>query len=80
MEQTILTESQRQVIKYISEDKTLSDQFYLAGGTALAAYYLNHRYSDDLDFFTNNKDFPQLTIEAAAGKIQKLLKAKTCVN
>lgn len=27
--------------------------FYLTGGTALARCYLNHRYSDDLDFFTN---------------------------
>ncbi|KKT28320.1 MAG: hypothetical protein UX43_C0014G0007 [Candidatus Giovannonibacteria bacterium GW2011_GWB1_46_20] len=29
-------------------------QFYLTGGTALAAYYLNHRVSDDLDFFVQN--------------------------
>lgn len=28
--------------------------FYLTGGTALGRYYLNHRYSDDLDFFLNN--------------------------
>lgn len=27
-------------------------RFYLTGGTALAAYYLKHRVSDDLDFFT----------------------------
>jgi predicted nucleotidyltransferase component of viral defense system len=26
--------------------------FYLTGGTALSAYYLQHRLSDDLDFFT----------------------------
>ena len=31
-----------------------TDQFYLTGGTALSRGYLNHRYSDDLDFFTNN--------------------------
>jgi hypothetical protein len=30
--------------------------FYLTGGTALAAYYLKHRYSDDLDFFTRAPD------------------------
>lgn len=28
--------------------------FYLTGGTALAAFYLRHRYSDDLDFFTRD--------------------------
>jgi len=26
--------------------------FYLGGGTALSRFYYNHRYSDDLDFFT----------------------------
>jgi predicted nucleotidyltransferase component of viral defense system len=34
--------------------------FYLGGGTALGRFYLNHRYSEDLDFFTsNNPDFQQ---------------------
>jgi len=28
-------------------------EFYLTGGTALSRAYLNHRYSDDLDFFVN---------------------------
>lgn len=27
--------------------------FYLTGGTALGRFYLDHRYSDDLDFFVN---------------------------
>lgn len=27
--------------------------FYLTGGTALSRFHLNHRYSDDLDFFTH---------------------------
>jgi hypothetical protein len=31
-------------------------QFYLSGGTALSAYYLAHRYSDDLDFFTREPE------------------------
>lgn len=32
--------------------------FYLTGGTALGRFYLNHRYSDDLDFFVNkNTEF-----------------------
>ena len=28
--------------------------FYLTGETALSRHYLQHRYSDDLDFFVNN--------------------------
>jgi hypothetical protein len=31
----------------------LSVDFYLTGGTALSRAYLNHRFSDDLDFFVN---------------------------
>lgn len=35
--------------------------FHLTGGTALSRFYLNHRYSDDLDFFVNNyENFPLL--------------------
>lgn len=36
----------------------LNLDFYLTGGTALGRCYLNHRYSDDLDFFVNrHKNF-----------------------
>lgn len=44
---------------YLLQDKFLSWwrsadlPFYLTGGTALGRFYLNHRFSDDLDFFTN---------------------------
>ncbi|MDP3766745.1 MAG: nucleotidyl transferase AbiEii/AbiGii toxin family protein, partial [Dehalococcoidia bacterium] len=31
------------------------EPFYLSGGTALGGYYLAHRYSDDLDFFTRDR-------------------------
>ncbi len=30
----------------------IGQRFFLTGGTALAQYYLQHRYSDDLDLFT----------------------------
>lgn len=30
--------------------------FYLTGGTALSHFYLQHRFSDDLDFFVNRID------------------------
>ncbi len=32
----------------------LKQPFYLTGGTALGRFYLDHRYSDDLDFFVNS--------------------------
>lgn len=33
-----------------------SEYFYLTGGTALACFYLQHRKSNDLDFFTTNEE------------------------
>ena len=30
--------------------------FFLTGGTALSAFYLQHRYSEDLDLFTSDSD------------------------
>lgn len=44
---------------YLLQDKFLSWwvsfglPFYLTGGTALGRFYLNHRFSEDLDFFIN---------------------------
>lgn len=35
---------------------TESPSFYLTGGTALAYFYLKHRESNDLDFFTTDED------------------------
>ncbi len=42
---------QDNILEKISHLKT---NFYLSGGTALSRFYLNHRYSDDLDFFVND--------------------------
>jgi len=47
----ILSDLQKRVIKYIGRTK-LNKYFFLTGGSALAHYYLKHRYSDDLIFFT----------------------------
>ncbi|HKL87048.1 MAG TPA: nucleotidyl transferase AbiEii/AbiGii toxin family protein [Treponemataceae bacterium] len=45
---------------YLLQDEVLQTVFeeplgyYLTGGTALSRFYLNHRYSDDLDFFCHD--------------------------
>ena len=39
--------------KYLSWWLSLNLPFYLTGGTALGRFYLNHRFSEDLDFFVN---------------------------
>jgi hypothetical protein len=48
--QNILYPLQDKLLKLIGP---LPVDFYLTGGTALSRVYLNHRYSDDLDFFVN---------------------------
>lgn len=53
MEPVILTRDQTKFLELFSHLSALSKQFYLSGGTALSAYYLHHRESDDLDFFTS---------------------------
>ena len=54
MEQTILKPWQKKVITLVDGEQKMAG-FYLTGGTALAAYYLRHRLSDDLDFFVSKK-------------------------
>jgi predicted nucleotidyltransferase component of viral defense system len=49
----ILTPLQRNLLAAIGRS-ALRDDFFLTGGTALAVFYLQHRYSLDLDFFTAN--------------------------
>lgn len=53
---SVITEPQRRLIATASEAQLIKDQFWLAGGTALAEFYLKHRKSRDLDFFTDSKD------------------------
>lgn len=48
----ILSDSQNRFLQVFSENKELVNLFYLTGGTALTAYYLHYRLSEDLDFFS----------------------------
>lgn len=46
----ILTPQQELALEAISQSN-LAKQFYFSGGTALSHFYLQHRLSEDLDFF-----------------------------
>lgn len=48
---TILTELQSNFLRAFFQ---LDQDFYLTGGTALSAFYLQHRFSVDLDLFTHD--------------------------
>lgn len=50
---------------------SLTTGFYLTGGTALSRIYLEHRFSDDLDFFINNAEDFQAQVETIIGFLKK---------
>lgn len=51
----ILTEEQQVILDVARKSEFFLSNFYFTGGTTLSAFYLNHRYSDDLDFFSQNR-------------------------
>lgn len=67
---SILSANQKKILKFLSTEKSISEFFYLTGGTALAEFYLRHRLSEDLDFFSEREFGPQ-AISTIFKKIQK---------
>ncbi|OQX73073.1 MAG: hypothetical protein B6D64_14360 [Bacteroidetes bacterium 4484_276] len=58
--------------KFLDFWKTINTPFYLTGGTALGRFYLEHRYSEDLDFFVNNDKNYKQYINAIYNTINKV--------
>ncbi len=62
---------------YNLQDKVLSvifeaeNEFYLTGGTCLSRFYMEKRYSDDLDFFTNNSRRFSFAVKNIKQSLQK---------
>lgn len=54
MNSKILSEKQKLFLDNLPD--FILDRFYLAGGTALSAFYLEHRLSQDLDLFTDAEE------------------------
>jgi len=52
---SILSPEQKTILAGLRKSKFIKNGFYLTGGTALAEYYLQHRLSEDLDFFSDKK-------------------------
>lgn len=63
MAKSILTPFQKDVLELVSKNPLFVKNFYLTGGTALSEFYLHHRMSEDLDFFSEKAfDLPQVQI------------------
>ena len=67
------TPFQKLVFDKISQEKSLRKMFYFGGGTALSVFYLNHRYSVDLDFFSE-KEFDKNVVIKFINSIASQLK------
>ena len=46
---------QREILVTLAVHNILPKDFFLTGGTALSVFFLHHRQSNDLDFFTTNR-------------------------
>lgn len=66
--ENILTSKQIDFLDFVARQKIITQRYYLTGGTPLAAFYLYHRYSEDLDFFIEEE-------EVNVVAVQKVIKA-----
>ncbi|MEK7541253.1 MAG: nucleotidyl transferase AbiEii/AbiGii toxin family protein [Patescibacteria group bacterium] len=71
----LLTPRQKAFLEAAGKDDFVCENFYLTGGTALAALYLGHRYSEDLDFFSE-KEIDVLALDVFLRKLQAPLSVK----
>lgn len=70
------TAIQQLVFDEFSKNIVLRNNFYFTGGTALSVFYLQHRLSDDLDFFceTDINEETSFAIDELMKKVSDLLK------
>ena len=68
---SILSSLQLKLLNIFASQLSIRKNFYLSGGTALAEYYIHHRFSEDLDFFSFKEVSPmaiQIFIKESAKK------------
>lgn len=63
MGQITFTPFQKKVFDEFAKNTVFKNRYYFGGGTALSIFYLQHRYSEDLDFFTEKEIDKELIIE-----------------
>ena len=68
----ILTTEQKQFLALISKESTLGKRIYFTGGTPLAAFYLHHRLSEDIDLFSET-EFSERSLAPLITKAQRKL-------
>lgn len=72
----IITDKQNIFLDTVREENYIIQNFYFTGGTALAEFYLQHRHSEDLDFFNEKEEVNTEIIKGCINRIQKKIKIK----
>lgn len=67
----IVNKTQKEILEIFAKISD-SEHFYLTGGTALSYFYLKHRKSNDLDFFTSSEEI----IIPFSHRLERMLKTK----
>jgi len=70
-----LSVAQQNILDALASNQVIFNNFYLTGGTALAEFYLHHRFSEDLDFFSEH-EVDQLAIQT----VFKIISHKTHIK
>ena len=73
----LLYSLQDQVMMLIFETENI---FYLTGGTCLSRFYIEKRYSDDLDFFTNQSPRYNFAVRNIKNKLKDRFKVSAEVE
>jgi len=76
-EKSILSSHQKNVLEAVSRQTYFTDRYYLAGGTALAGFYLRHRYSEDIDLFIEKEEVDPFAVSGFFKKNAHELKIKS---
>ena len=76
MGKSILTPKQFNFLECIQQEKSITRNFYLTGGTALAEFYLLHRLSEDIDLFSEHYEVNPDAVDAFLRKVSSKLKIK----
>ncbi len=63
---------QQNAFDVLASNPSMRERFYFTGGTALSIFYLHHRISDDLDFFTEGDITTDFTTPLVTSIAQKL--------
>ena len=77
----MLTPLQSRVLAFLFEEERIGELgFFLTGGTALAAFHLHHRISEDLDLFIRRDDVDLgIVLRGLSGNLRKFGEVETAL-